>query len=63
VFSDGILEVLHNETLKDKENLLLDVVSKAQGAIESILTSMGLDDIDELPDDIAVMTVCDQEEA
>jgi sigma-B regulation protein RsbU (phosphoserine phosphatase) len=63
VFSDGILEVLHNETLKDKEKLLLDVVSKAQGGIESILTSMGLDDIDELPDDIAVMTVCDQEEA
>jgi phosphoserine phosphatase RsbU/P len=63
VFSDGILEVLHNETLKEKEKLLLDVVSKEQGGIESILTSMGLDDIDELPDDIAVLTVCDQDDS
>ena len=63
VFSDGILEVLHNDTLKEKENLLLDVVSEEQGGIESILTSMGLDDIDELPDDIAVLTVCDQDDS
>lgn len=61
VFSDGILEVLPSETLKEKEKLLLDVVSREQGGIESLLTSVGLDDIDDLPDDIAVLTVCEQD--
>jgi len=60
VFSDGILEILDGGTLKDKENLLLDVVSKERGGIESLLTSVGLDDIEELPDDIAVLTVCEE---
>ena len=61
VFSDGILEVLRGDTLKDKENLLLDVVYRERGGIESLLTSVGLDDIDDLPDDIAVLSVCEQE--
>ncbi|MCH2157197.1 MAG: SpoIIE family protein phosphatase [Oleiphilaceae bacterium] len=61
VFSDGILEVLPSETLKEKEKLLLDVVSRERGGIKSLLTSVGLDDIDDLPDDIAVLTVCDKD--
>jgi len=61
VFSDGILEVLPEMSLKEKENLLLSVVSKESGGIESLLTSLGLDDIDELPDDIAVLTVCEKD--
>ena len=59
VFSDGILEVIEGETLNDKEKLLLDVVSNDEAGIESLLSSLGLDDIDELPDDIAVLTVTD----
>lgn len=59
VFSDGILEVIEGETLIDKEKLLLDVVCNEQRGIESLLSSLGLDDIEELPDDIAVLTVHD----
>lgn len=59
VFSDGILEVIAGQTLEDKENLLLDVVSTQPRGIESLLSSLGLDEIEALPDDIAVLTVSD----
>ncbi len=57
VFSDGILEVIPGSTLKDKEKLLLDVVSREQRDIESLFSSLGLGNVDALPDDIAVLTV------
>lgn len=59
VFSDGILEVIAGKSLNDKEKLLLDVVCSEQRGIESLLSSLGLDNVDELPDDIAVLTVRD----
>lgn len=59
VFSDGILEVIAGQSLEDKENLLLDVVSTQPRGIESLLSSLGLDEIEALPDDIAVLTVSD----
>ena len=59
VFSDGILEVIEGPALKDKEKLLLDVVSQEQRGIESLFSSLGLDGIDDLPDDIAVLTISD----
>ena len=59
VFSDGILEVINGPTLKEKEKLLLDVVSQEQRGIESLFSSLGLDGIDDLPDDIAVLTITD----
>jgi phosphoserine phosphatase RsbU/P len=59
VFSDGILEVIAGPGLQDKENLLLDVVSAQPRGIESLLSSLGLDEIEALPDDIAVLTVSD----
>lgn len=59
VFSDGILEVLTAPSLHDKENLLLNVVSAQPRGIESLLSSLGLDEIESLPDDIAVLKVSD----
>jgi sigma-B regulation protein RsbU (phosphoserine phosphatase) len=59
VFSDGILEVISGATLIDKEKLLLDVVSREQRGIESLFSSLGLDGIDDLTDDIAVLTIGD----
>lgn len=57
VFSDGILEVVPGQSLNDKEKLLLDVVSRETDGIESLLSSLGVNDLAELPDDIAVLTV------
>ena len=62
VFSDGILEVIKGPALSDKEQLLLDVVSQEQRGIEPLFSSLGLDGIDELPDDIAVLTINDAEQ-
>ena len=63
IFSDGILEVLSEMSLSDKEKLLLEVVSKHGDGIDSLLVSLGLDHYDNLPDDIAVMSVLDKRSA
>lgn len=60
VFSDGILEVLPEMSLSDKEKLLLEVVSTHEDSIDSLLVSLGLDRYDNLPDDIAVLRVLDK---
>jgi len=59
IFSDSILEVIPGFALKDKELLLLEVVSAEQHGIESLLSALGLDNVNEIPDDIAVLTVSD----
>jgi sigma-B regulation protein RsbU (phosphoserine phosphatase) len=60
VFSDGILEVLPEMSLSDKEKLLLEVVSRHEDSVDSLLMSFGLDRFDNLPDDIAVLRVLDK---
>lgn len=60
VFSDGILEVLPEMSLFDKEKLLLEVVAKHEDSIDSLLSSFGVDHFDNLPDDIAVLRVLDK---
>ncbi len=63
VFSDGILEVLPDMSLSDKEKLLLEVVSNQVDDIDSLLIALGLDHFDNLPDDIAVLSVLDKRSA
>ena len=60
VFSDGILEILPEMSLSDKEKLLLEVVSRHEDSIDSLLMSFCLDRYDNLPDDIAVLRVLDK---
>jgi sigma-B regulation protein RsbU (phosphoserine phosphatase) len=60
IFSDGILEVLPDMSLSDKEKLLLEVVSRHEDSIDSLLMSFGLERYDNLPDDIAVLRVLDK---
>jgi sigma-B regulation protein RsbU (phosphoserine phosphatase) len=57
VFSDGILEVMPGETLSDKEQCLLDVVGNNQKGVAGLSSSLGLDDLQEIPDDIAILSV------
>lgn len=59
LFSDGILEVIDAKGLDEKENRLLELVSGGRQTIASLSTALGLDDISEFPDDIAIMTVTD----
>ncbi|MFQ3199922.1 MAG: sigma-B regulation protein RsbU (phosphoserine phosphatase) [Zhongshania sp.] len=57
LFSDGILEVLDNETLEEKERKLLDIVKEGDGTSLGLANTFGLLEIDEVPDDIAILVV------
>ncbi|XKH00819.1 response regulator [Marinobacter nauticus] len=59
LFSDGILEVLTQKSLDEKEKTLLELVSGGSHTIASLSEALGLDQISELPDDIALVSVTD----
>lgn len=55
LFSDGILELLEQQSLQDKESYLLDVAHNPQLSLQEIMTTLNLSDLQEAPDDIAVL--------
>ncbi len=55
LFSDGILELLEQQSLQDKESYLLDVARNPQLSLEEIMTTLHLAELQEAPDDIAVL--------
>lgn len=59
LFSDGILEVIREKGLDEKERTLLELVSGGSHTIASFNEALNLDEISELPDDIAVVSVTD----
>ena len=59
LFSDGILEVIKAKSLDEKEKTLLELVSGGSHTIASLSDALNLDEITELPDDIAIVSVTD----
>ncbi|MDX1552592.1 MAG: SpoIIE family protein phosphatase, partial [Marinobacter sp.] len=59
LFSDGILEVIKAKSLDEKEKTLLELVSGGSHTIASLSKALNLDEITELPDDIAIVSVTD----
>lgn len=59
LFSDGILEVIREKGLDEKERTLLELVSGGRHTIASLSDALNLDQITELPDDIAIVSVTD----
>jgi sigma-B regulation protein RsbU (phosphoserine phosphatase) len=59
LFSDGILEVIREKGLDEKERRLLEVVSGGGHTIGALSDALNLDEITELPDDIAIVSVTD----
>jgi sigma-B regulation protein RsbU (phosphoserine phosphatase) len=59
LFSDGILEVIKAKSLDEKEKTLLELVSGGSHTIASLGDALNLDEITELPDDIAIVSVTD----
>lgn len=57
MFSDGVFEILPQETLKAKEEHLLSLVEYDKGDIDTLADHLGLGEVKEVPDDIAVFTV------
>ncbi|MGO1461045.1 MAG: PP2C family protein-serine/threonine phosphatase [Marinobacter sp.] len=59
LFSDGILEVIDQQSLDEKEQRLLELVSGGRHTVASLSEALNLDEITELPDDIGIVTVTD----
>lgn len=57
LFSDGILEVIKANSLAEKEQQLLKLVEESENSIEVLSEVLNLNHMNELPDDIAILTV------
>jgi len=57
LYSDGIFDLLPGASLQDKEAALLDKVREAGGCLEGLRECLGLDDLGEIKDDIAVLVL------
>jgi len=57
LFSDGILEIMSEPTLNDKEDALLSLVTESGGDLDNVWSAAGVEDHSEVPDDIAVAIV------
>jgi len=57
LFSDGILDLLPGETLKDKEAALPEIVKAAGGSLDGLRQKFGLATLGEMPDDIAMLVL------
>ncbi|UVE16178.1 SpoIIE family protein phosphatase [Pseudomonas sp. LS44] len=57
LLSDGILDLLPGDTLKEKELALPELVSQAGGSLEGLRQVLGLGDLGDMPDDIALLVL------
>lgn len=57
LFSDGVLEVLDQPNLKAKEKCLLDVAAQGYDDLDDLARKLGIDHVDDAPDDIAALSV------
>ncbi|MFL2840998.1 MAG: PP2C family protein-serine/threonine phosphatase [Pseudohongiellaceae bacterium] len=57
--SDGILESLNHTTLEEKEKRILEVVKESEGEFQAIRKAFDLKNLENIPDDIAVMNISD----
>lgn len=56
-FSDGVLEILPEDTLQQKEARLLALVTASGGTLDSVCNTLAIKDIRDNPDDIAVLAI------
>ena len=57
LLSDGILDLLPGDTLKDKETLLPQLISSAGGTLDGLRKAFGLANLGDMPDDIALLVL------
>jgi sigma-B regulation protein RsbU (phosphoserine phosphatase) len=57
LFSDGVLELLTHSSLALKEEYLLNLIEREAGNHDSIVKALTLERDEDVPDDIALMTV------
>ncbi len=57
MFSDGILEILNDKTLAQKEDRLLELIREGSQTIDLISQELRLSELSDVPDDIAILTI------
>ncbi len=57
LFSDGILEILPQDNLVEKEKYFLNVFDEAADSPEQVVVQLGLDKVSAAPDDIAALFI------
>lgn len=57
LLSDGILDLLPGDTLKDKESALPELVAGAGGTLDGLRDAFGLAALQDMPDDIALLVL------
>jgi sigma-B regulation protein RsbU (phosphoserine phosphatase) len=57
MFSDGVFEIMPQADLEEKEKHLISLVNYTQGKVDSVSEKLGLKELADIPDDIALFTV------
>ncbi len=57
LLSDGILDLLPGDTLKEKESALPELISGAGGTLDGLRRVFGLAELADMPDDIALLVL------
>ncbi len=57
IVSDGVLEVLPGNTLKEKERFISTTIAQSDTSIAEICERLGINQIEDAPDDITVLTL------
>lgn len=57
LFSDGVLEILPEDSLKNRENHLISLVESGSRSVSAISKQLSLEGRSEVPDDIALLTI------
>lgn len=56
-FSDGVLEILPEDSLQKKEGYLLELMAQKAQNLETVCDALAIKDVSETPDDIAILTI------
>lgn len=57
LFSDGVLEIMDHDSLAEKEEELLNIITESDAGFEAINKKLNLEHISDAPDDIALLSV------
>jgi len=57
MFSDGVFEIMPQAGLQAKEKHLVSLVNCTGGGLDCLAEKLGLSDVTDIPDDIAIFTV------
>jgi sigma-B regulation protein RsbU (phosphoserine phosphatase) len=57
MFSDGVFEIMPQVDLQTKEKHLVSLVNCTGGELDCLAEKLGLSDVTDIPDDIAIFTV------